>query len=369
MNIPRISAVILLTIIPLCLFSQTLDGRHAYRDGDILIRKEINPQSILWGDSGKLADLSQMEIFKGRYRKVVRKDSLGNIIVSDRFDSHSYAMRNDSVIRIQFENNQMKVEYDHPEVSCIYPLLLGDSIQGSFHGTGMYCGKWQIKQDGHYMTKADQTGYIILDNGDTLRHVIRLRTERILGTSPFPIDTVRNTNASSMDQTYNIPDMISTKTHGVNYCYYAKGYRYPVLESQLLTVVGKDAPSCHKVYYYPPEEQERLPLDETNILDRRMIEEGGHTSSPAPDKILKSYHVKQDAYSHALKIRYELLTTGKIQMILCDRSGIIHRRGNALGIKGKTGELSLDYNGIHPGVYILYVKAGNEIYSHKFNCQ
>lgn len=365
----RVLKVIFLATLPVCLIAQTIDERHAYRDGDILIRRVIKPESIHWGDSGKLADLSQMEMMSGRYRTAVRKDSSCNLIVSDRFDSNAYTIRNYSVFRIRFENNQMKVEYDHPEVSCIYPLLLGDSIQGSFHGTGMYCGKWQIKQDGHYMTKADQIGYIILDNGDTLRHVIRLRTERILGTSPFPIDTVRNTNASSMDQTYNIPDMISTKTHEVNYCYYAKGYRYPVLESQLLTVVGKDAPSCHKVYYYPPEEQERLPLDETNILDRRMIEEGGHTSSPAPDKILKSYHVKQDAYSHALKIRYELLTTGKIQMILCDRSGIIHRRRNALGIKGKTGELSLDYNGIHPGVYILYVKAGNEIYSHKFNCQ
>ncbi len=368
MNTIRTLIVAILQIFPIFLCAQTIDEGHALRDGDILIRKMVKPESILWGDNGKLADLSEMEMLKGRYRTVVRKDSFGNIIVSDRFDSHSYAMRNDSVFRIQLENNQMKAKYDFPEVSCIFPTMLGDSIQGSFQGIGIYCGKWQIKQKGQYNTKADQTGYVILENGDTLKNVVRLRTERILSTSPLPLDSLGGTHASSMEQMEYLPDMKSTKIQVVC-CYYAKGYRYPVLESQLVTVMGKDNPRYQKVFYYSPEEQKRLPLDEANIHDRRMNDAGGLPSSPAPDKILQSYHVEQDKSSHTLKIKYEFLTNDRIQMILCDRSGIIYRKKDAQGMKGGNSELSLDYNGIHPGVYILYIKAGNETYSHKFNCQ
>lgn len=370
MTILKTLKAILLVPLPICLSAQTLDERHAYRDGDILIRKEINPQSILWGDKGKLADLSEMEVTKSRYRSTVRRDSSDNISVTDRFDCHTYSTRNDSVFLIQLENNQMRLVYDKPQVSCFYPMFLGDSIEGSFSGTGIFCDKRLLRQYGHYKSIADKIGYIVLASGDTLRNVIRIKTERFSCSLSFPMDTIINDiPRSSLDSSTFLGDGDSTKICEVNCCYYATGYRYPILESTFLTVAGKERRSYNKVYYYSPDEQERLSLDETNISARMLKTLEEHSSYPSTAKHLRSYHIDQNTVNRTLNLRYELRAPARIRMLLCDRSGIVYREKECQGIPGSTKELTLDYSGIRRGVYILNINVGGENYSRKFNCE
>ena len=72
-----------------------------------------------------------------------------------------------------------------------YSQADGDSISGYFSGTGRYCDKLFLRRYGTYLTKADATGSLVLPEGDTLRHVLRLHTERLVGTELTPIDTLR----------------------------------------------------------------------------------------------------------------------------------------------------------------------------------
>ena len=47
-----------------------------------------------------------------------------------------------------------------------------------------------MRRYGTYKTKVDALGKLVLPQGDTLRNVIRLHTERYVGTITVPIDTM-----------------------------------------------------------------------------------------------------------------------------------------------------------------------------------
>ena len=118
----------------------------------------------------------------------MQEDTLRGLEMNQR----SYLQESSNQIdMIGSENFMEQMNYEMPETWLRFPMQKGDSVSGYFDGAGPYCERFFLRRFGTYMTKADATGKIVLPQGDTLRNVIRLHTERYVGTIALPIDTMR----------------------------------------------------------------------------------------------------------------------------------------------------------------------------------
>lgn len=76
----------------------------------------------------------------------------------------------------------------------------------------------------------------MLPEGDTLRHIVRLRTERLTRTIAQSLDSITNANGGAWREPPVTKDSLAVLmnetgpwTKSVICRYYAPGYRYPVL--------------------------------------------------------------------------------------------------------------------------------------------
>lgn len=93
-----------------------------------------------------------------------------------------------------------------------------------------------MRRYGTYKTKADALGKLVLPQGDTLRNVIRLHTERHVGTIIVPIDTMQyRIPAFTVDSIVRHLAPDTAKVREDEYRWYAEGYRYPILEAKTLS--------------------------------------------------------------------------------------------------------------------------------------
>jgi hypothetical protein len=261
------------------------------------------------------------------------------------------------------ENVQTLVSYELPEKWLRFPMCQGDSISGYFSGTGRYCDKLFLRRYGTYLTKADATGSLVLPEGDTLRHVLRIHTERLVGTELTPIDTLR----------YRIPgltvDSIVRRMAGDTtlvredvYRWYAEGYRYPVLEATVVSI-GKEILS-EEAFYCPPAEQERLVLDEANKDVRiRALEE-----VPGRDVTIKGNPFQYKiSYRHdGVTVSYRLDSPTKIEALLASNQGYVYQRQEKNGDAG-SGTIDISTAGLPRGQYVVYLNVNGKSHAEKIN--
>ena len=264
--------VIIISQIFVCL---TINGQQInlscnhYRNGDMLEKKQVSAEGFDLNGKNGVWSLEDAEITKKSFSTEYTAEG-DTMMMLERGNRTYFHMGNGSVNIIGSENAQELISYDMPETWLKFPTQRGDSIFGYFNGTGKYCDHLFMRRFGTYKTKADAVGKLVLPEGDTLRNVIRLHTERYVGTIVTPIDTIKtDIPAFTVDSiaTHLIPD--SAKVREDIYRWYAAGYRYPVLEATTLSF-GNTTLS-QEIYYFAPEMQEQLALDEENKRIRKQI--------------------------------------------------------------------------------------------------
>lgn len=263
--------MLLLVLLSGVMQAQVIDYQNTYRVNDLLEEKQItfpvlsdNTENVVW-------DISDMTVENERYQ--VENESPTETIspvvgVKEQDTRYLYELRGDSLLLTGFENHLTLMEYDKREAYLHFPMVLGDSIMGQFHGIGKYCDRLGLRSYGTYKTKADATGCLVLAEGDTLRHVLRLHTERLLTTEVFPIEQLDSLLSYSSD---SIISHIAADTAQIRmdiYRWYAEGYRYPVLETRRRSDRTGENILSALAYYYAPSEQAALSNDPENEQKR-----------------------------------------------------------------------------------------------------
>lgn len=212
--------------------------------------------------------------------KKVNGDSLW---IYDAGTRYGLELREDGFSVTSCENRNLRLTFDLPVKALIFPMEHGDSLCGYFHGTGVYCDRRRIRSFGSWKLKADAKGSVIMPSGDTLR-AMRVHLRKRISNLYYPLDSVHSTLAA-----FNVDSILlhqGTDTAVVvsdEYRWYARGYRYPILEYMSAHMESKPEERTRVAYLCPTENQEGLPLDDENARTREEERNVGESGSMEND--------------------------------------------------------------------------------------
>lgn len=367
-----------ITAMAICttLYGQQIDQSNLYRGSDVLEKKQIVVKGFSLNDTKGVWSLQEAEVSKETYDAEYTTEA-DTLMAEERGNRTYYRQDRGSVSIIGSENYMEQISYDMPETWLQFPMQVGDSVCGYFYGSGPYCERFFIRRFGTYKTRADAAGKLVLPQGDTLRNVIRLHTERYVGTIAEPFDTMLyKIPAFTVDSIVKHLAPDTAKVREDVYRWYAEGYRYPILEAQTLTYLNTLL--TEEMYYCPPEIQEQLPLDEENKQIRaRIVEEELARWQPSlsPDhgqnpqrrgKDGFTYEISQPDGSDVVTIHYDTDHDVRVTALISNGLGYIYRRADQSCHTG-TGQLSLNCTGLRKSQYIIYVNVDGNQYAEKVN--
>lgn len=350
-------------------FPQLTRALNLPRPDDDLTKYPISMSNP--GKSGKdvLWDISQMKVARKKIlqRYTLYPDSASCLVSTEQGTRYYDCMHGDSLLLGGYENNQSKVTFDRPEATLLFPMQYGDSTAGYFHGRGTYCDRLRIRSFGTYTLKADAKGRLVLPDGDTLRNVIRLHAVKLISCIYYPMDSTaqfRKSFSSDSIRLYQLRDTSIIRSD--EYRWYVHGYRYPVLEYRSARANGHPGQATALAFYSPPTDQEALALDDGNIKardnDKEKERNGTDNGQNGSDF---HYQMTQNSAEGYVNIHYEADRQTDVTAILADTRGIVYK---TLSQHGQTsGDISLSYNGLMTGQYIIYIKINGKTYAEKFN--
>ena len=356
-------AIILFTSCLTISGQQLNQTQNRFRGDDATERKQVQANGFDLQGKNKVWSLEDIDLSSKTFK--TEYTNTGDTLMGLERGNRTYFQQTDKGISIiGSENVQTLISYGMPETWLQFPMQQGDSVCGYFNGTGKYCDRLFMRRFGTYLTKADAKGKIVLPDGDTLRHVLRLHTERYISIIITPIDTMkREIPVFTSD---SIIRHMATDTMIVRediYRWYADGYRYPVLEATIVS--HSDQKLSEEIFYYAPETQELLVLDEENMKTRELLvatdtENGNNASGGERDF---TYHIRQDKGSETIMISYSSEKPEKVTALLANSQGYIFRQAS----QTDGSALCLSYSGLCRGQYILRITAGTHQFAEKFN--
>jgi hypothetical protein len=356
--------------------AQVTFGQNMYQANDLVERQQVNPASIRVCPDA-LADLQGMETICSNDVENMEWGT-DSLIAIDNAGMNKYWMKGDSLLLVGTESRLMHIDYAQPEVWLRFPMGLGDSIQGLFEGKGQYCERLFLRKIGRYTTKADAWGALIMENSDTLHNVLRIQTERITTTLAQPLDNILATYGTldsipllGNDSIIRLMGSDGRTVRTMTQRYYAPGCRYPVLETCETSIVGGGNSAAQTAAFYSsPYSQESLASANRGASSKSNDRQNNASSADNTNKSF-SYSLDIDTSGKTLTVNCTVTGTTEgpvpVNLLLCNQQGILYRQASGNLHQGNSERLSLSYAGLHYGSYVLYIEAGGQQYSEKFN--
>ena len=268
----RIIVFVSLVISMVTMQAQVISWQNTYRQNDRLTGKQIVFPNLCTTGTGLVWDISQRQDVgdDGYIVEYISWDgeSDGLTAAIEQDSRYIYNMKGDSLLVTGFENRTSLLGYDMQEAWLKFPMAYGDSIEGHFHGTGKYCDRLGVRHIGRYKTKAVGTGILVVTEGDTLRNVVCLHTERTMSAELMPIELLDSLPAYTTDS-IDWHLACDTALIRTDICrWYASGYRYPIVETRRRIDSGGEHVLSAQAYYFPPSEQAMLGNDPENEQTR-----------------------------------------------------------------------------------------------------
>lgn len=302
---------------------------NAPRPGDRIVKQQIaylepegTGENIIW-------DFSRQELVDGYYElKYSRYGDTDSIVGTEQRTLHYYKLSGDSLLLHGYENPTNLINYRNPEVLLIFPFTYGDSFTGYANSTGLYNNLVRLHVHGKSTVSVDACGTLILPEGDTLRHVLRVYTHR--RSIAYPVKTDKDTlsevlSADSIEYRL-VTD--SVRMESEIWRWYAGGYRYPVVESIRTCnyIYNQPVQMASTSFYYPPREQyydlASDPLNQQlrDLKQKSEDNQSGQTSHKGntEDVLRYNYYVDSD---NTLYLSYDLREQGEIWIALYDLQG------------------------------------------------
>lgn len=261
-----------------------------------------------------------------------------------------YSLSRDSLIYVGYEKPLERIDYQAPIKLLPYPFQYGDSFSSPYTGLGYYCQMHEIETGGNIEVEADGKGSIILSSGDTLKNVLRIHSLR--------------TGFYYMHQEDDTTDIAkSRKKQEIEerYLWYARGYRYPVIETISTAYYDNmNMVSCiQTAYRYNTDDQKHL-YDPQN--DSILYADSINASQPLSPDII-DYSITTNG--RAVNIKYSLTEDASISILLCNHRGMTYRHSHFSMPAGEGYETSIDTSGLQPDTYILYINVNGKVHSEK----
>lgn len=355
-----------------------LQNTHLFREGDVILKQELQYKSPGRSGSNVVWDFSELSVLDAGYREYFTGSPDSILLKVSPRSRYEYKMTGDSLLCIGYQTSILQIKYLLPELYCRYPMLYGDSISSLYYGEGKYSHTLNMAMYGISTQRADAYGTVLLPDGDTLTHVLRIRESAHIGqrlSSYSDILSCGNNNHYSADSLHYRLSHDSVTWQTDTYRWYASGYRYPVFETVQTSIITSNAPTRHfyRSYYYPLEEQMYLPKDgvNINIRERLAMKEAPTIQSPhdsSKDSSMRqdyTYNYFIDENGRTLQVELLLENSFNIELLLCSLSGYCIEKKQYDSISSGLYRESFNISSLPPGNYLLSIIVNGCIHSEK----
>ena len=308
-------------------------------------------EDLLWEYPIEFIDNHETEINVG-------VDFLGVYRMTDDTHAEFYLEKADSTtgtttwqqFQCREESPLSKTDYVSPLLRIKYPFEYGDSIARPFHGEGVYCGDHHFIKRGATTVIADATGSLVVDEGDTLRNVLRVYTLKsysiCMDMNPAALDTAKLRQV--IEETYE---------------WYVRGNRYPVLQTKTSTSYDNMQVLGTKCTAYCCLPSDLLSLNDSVNREVQRKDSIAEAQREAANRDI--IHYEASVSGGVITLDYDLDAPAHIVTLVADAFGMTYRRAEWTQQDGSGYTRRIDCNGLRRGTYILYINVNGRIYSEK----
>lgn len=249
-----------------------LQAHHLPRTGDRFVRLKASHLSPGKPGEDVIWDFNHLQL-NGEEQETDYMITPASLLTGiDNETMQSYLVSGDTLQIYRYENSLALVYLEKPEEVMVFPMSCGDERTAFFYGKGKYCDRLELDVTGFTYSLADGYGTLILPQHDTVYDALRVYTAKITltdsrpATLGFDIRTPRETPLSYKDILARL-ERDTTFTFTETYRWYARGSRYPVLETGSSQIVMNDIPvsTVKNTFVYHPEDQQiDFPSDSVN---------------------------------------------------------------------------------------------------------
>lgn len=372
--------LILLILFPAFAAAQINLQHNSIRSGDEIVKQQVEykdpgreGQNVIW-DFGKLksindeyslvytsARLIDKAFYVMGYDTLRAKDVEENTLFIGREHNtmYYYRIKDNSLLLLGHENPTSLLHYTKPVVTMVYPTNYKENHTNEYTSKGTYSGRIPFDTKGTLSTQADAYGAIILPSGDTLSHVMRIKSVQTISEIIRSINPAMNDSVTMEVETYK---------------WYSKGYRYPIFETikAINTTDTLNRQEYRTAFFFPPQEHLYLDDDKDNlaVLDSLWNIEHNkdidNTITNPENEIKLSYNFYPNPVVFQLTIEYYLESPTEVTITIFSMDGKLIKN-QAIGKQDKGVHTEyIDCGNLAKGTYILRIQANQKATSDKF---
>jgi len=331
---------------------------NMFLPGDSLTKEVVDYQQIVCDQENSTWDFSGLAT-KGIY--YVKYDSSEDgVWGSDRQRTYKYKADGDSLLIVGYESPQHIFSYQKPLLVLPFSLQAGQNVITSYQGEGSYCGTHVEYTCGTSKIEAEPIGTLILSERDTLRDVQCIYSVNT--------ETISLSKDASQLDSCSLKQVITE-----HYRWYARGYRYPLLEMVTSSTYDNLDHVATQQYGFrcPPGIQDEL-NDSINSKIRENLNlqgagdghhdnmEGGQAS--VGDSI---FTYDADVSGNYVSVTYSLTQPATVHAMIIDVMGTVYQDIHQNHSAGSGYNMSFDLNGLRHGQYVIYINVNGSIYNIK----
>ena len=376
----KVLHLLILIFCPLLSFGQINLQHNGLRSGDEIIKQQVDYKdpgrsgdNVIW-DFGKLKSvndeyslvysspiLQESSYYVMGYDTIQYKDTDQNslIIGTEHNTMYYYQLKGNQLLLLGHENPTNLLHYTQPVVTATYPTNYKQSQTNSYQSEGIYSGKIPFDTKGTITTLADAYGAIILPSGDTLSHVLRIKTVQSISEIIRSIDPAMNDSLEMVVESYK---------------WYSKGYRYPIFETirAINTTDTLNTQEYQTAFFFPPQEHLYLDNDKENlaVLDSLWdLEHKKDIDNPItnPETEIKlSYNFYPNPVESQLTLEYYLESSTTVNVTIYSMEGKLIKKQEIGKLDKGLHTQYIDCSNLAKGTYILSIQANEKVTSDKF---
>lgn len=341
------------------------------RGGDKIVKQRVeykdpgrNGEGVLW-DFGSLNVLDQG--YTVDYMEL--PEHPGYLVATEREAMfHYFAAADSALFQLRFENPLQRMDFSRPGRVLRYPFGFGEVFCDSVVGQGAYCNLNQTEHYSTVRTSMDAAGLLVLPGGDTLKRVVRVRSEKLMyGVRALLPDSLTRLIADSVLR-YESGDTLRMCVE--SFRWFAWGYRYPVFESERMYWLrdGERSDFFCSSFVYPPERHSYLEDDPLNLalLEQtegpEVVDPGGPSVDWRPGEVF-AYNLFPNPVRDVLQVEFFLPAEGTVGYSLLDMGGQVLIRRERVAYAAGIHRVPLDMSGLATGGYTLILTADDKPYS------
>ena len=380
----RILHTLVLLCISLGINAQRDIHAHAYRAGDKVERQQVAFKHFEKQRENAVWDLSDIE--NSNKTSVLEfaenpQDKEG-IIANGAYTRFYYRQNDTGIYLMGYENNQSKVCYNMPELAYLPSQTIGNKTTGCFNGYAIYAESVFSRIYGTYEYMTEERGTLLLPSKDSIKDVVKVHILKTTGqhylkgaenskTLRVLVDSISRYTTDSIYQHLET-DSMTVETN--IYKWYAKGYRYPIYETEEVHVKGNSLGFKAAYYSHPLS----LLSSDNNYQEktRAVVQKVKSSASQNTQLQSSSKHIFPDGTS--VEFSLNVTSDGNVYVALfCSTEeklgcGIYTVDGITVGQE----EFDGSQKGAHRfhqslysyphGIYILTISVGGQQFSEKF---